>query len=145
MKRLLLMALLFSFFSTNCMAKEYLVSKNINMSVTKAMNHLESILKKKNFSIFKRINHKENAHKKGLSMKANEVIIFGNPIVGTKLMIENPMMGLALPLKISISEVTDNTSVLVYVNPQFYLSSFGIKNIKLVGKISKALNAITTF
>ncbi len=54
------------------------------------------------------VNHSKAATNAGLSLRASELVIFGNPKVGTLLMQNNPTAGLDLPLKILIWE--DGTS-----------------------------------
>ncbi|AXB80391.1 DUF302 domain-containing protein (plasmid) [Novosphingobium sp. P6W] len=52
--------------------------------------------------VFASIDHAENARGIGQQLRATTVITFGNPKVGTKLMLENQAIGLELPLKMLV-------------------------------------------
>ncbi|MCK5396390.1 MAG: DUF302 domain-containing protein, partial [Gammaproteobacteria bacterium] len=56
-------------------------------SVTETINKLEAILNKKGMTIFKRVDHTAGAEKAGLQLRPTELLIFGNPKVGTPLML----------------------------------------------------------
>jgi len=80
--------------------KSVLTTYSTDLSVNEVMNRLEKILQEKNISIFARISHSDAAHKLGLTMQNEELLIFGNPKAGTPLMLESPAIGIELPLKI---------------------------------------------
>jgi len=49
--------------------------------------------------VFCRINFSADAARAGLSMRPEQLLIFGNPKAGTPLMVASPSVGLDLPLK----------------------------------------------
>ncbi len=56
------------------------------LSVRETADRLESIVASHGFTVFARIDHAANAIKIGMELRPTELIIFGNPKVGTLLM-----------------------------------------------------------
>jgi uncharacterized protein (DUF302 family) len=72
-------------------------------------DRLAEFLKAKGVEVVARIDHAAAARKKGLDLRPTEVLIFGNPAVGTHLMQSRPSVALDLPLRVSVWEETDGT------------------------------------
>jgi hypothetical protein len=75
-----------------------LIDVKSSYAVKKTADRLETALKEKGMTIFARINHSEGAKKVGIDLPATELIIFGNPKVGSPLMNCNRTVGIDLPL-----------------------------------------------
>lgn len=73
-------------------------------SVPETMARLEQNIKEMNIPIFAKFDHGKNAEEVDLELRPNQVIVFGSPKVGTKLMQDNPSISIELPLKISVWE-----------------------------------------
>lgn len=73
-------------------------------SVAETMARIEQTLKTMGIPVFAKFDHGKNAEEAGLELRPNQVIVFGSPKVGTKLMQENPSISIELPLKISVWE-----------------------------------------
>lgn len=56
--------------------------------------------------VFATIDQQREAAAAGLTMPPATLILFGNPLAGTKLMLEQPACGIDLPLKIFVTETT---------------------------------------
>ena len=65
---------------------------------------IQKTLNSKGITIFATIDHQAAAKAVGETMPPATVLIVGNPKVGTALMQENPLLAIALPLKILIYE-----------------------------------------
>lgn len=76
-----------------------LITIESDYSVKETIDRLVSIAASKGLTIFSRIDHADNAIKNGLELRPTELVIFGNPKVGTALMQDNQMTGMDLPLK----------------------------------------------
>ena len=72
---------------------------------------LTDTITQKGMTIFAVIDHQAAAQKAGLTMQPAKVIIFGNPKVGTPLMVKDPSFALKLPLKVLVTEVAGQTQV----------------------------------
>jgi len=76
-------------------------------SVSDTIDRLEATLKEKGMGVFGRVDHAANAKKVDLDMPETQVLIFGNPKLGTKLMLSAPSIALDLPLKMLASKDAD--------------------------------------
>ena len=73
-------------------------------SVPETMTRIEQTLHTMGVPVFAKFDHGKNAEEVGLQLLPNQVIVFGSPKVGTKLMQDNPSISIELPLKISVWE-----------------------------------------
>ncbi len=126
-------------------ASEMLTTKESPYSVSKTIDRLEAILKKKGITIFARVDHKAGAVKAGINMKADaQLLIFGNPNFGTPLMNENILIGLDLPMKVLSWKDEKGKVWLAYVNPSELKRRHNMtKNEIFFNKMKKALNGVT--
>lgn len=100
-----------------------LYSIHCNLPVNKVVNKLESILKNNDMTIFNRIDHAAGAKKVGIIMKPTELLIFGNPNVGSLLMEDNPTIAIDLPQKIMVTQNKDNKKEsIIYFNDPVYIA-----------------------
>jgi uncharacterized protein (DUF302 family) len=68
-------------------------------SVGETLDRLEAVLRAKGITIFARIDHAAAALDAGLSMRPTQLLIFGNPNVGTPVMKAAPTIAIDLPFK----------------------------------------------
>ena len=68
------------------LADNGLVNVKSNHDVATTADNLESALNAKGMTVFARINHAQGASGVDMELRPTEVIIFGNPKVGTPLM-----------------------------------------------------------
>ncbi len=109
-------------------------------SVEKTINRLETALLGKGMTIFKRINHAAGAEKAGLQLRPTELLIFGNPKVGTPLMLCSQTAALDLPQKALAYEDENGQVWLVYNDPAYMAKRHNIQDCeKPVQKVSNAL------
>lgn len=83
---------------------KHLKSLSTNHTFKETIHKIISLIKEKEFTIFTRIDHAKAAEEQGLSLRPTELIIFGNPKVGTLLMQDKQSCGIDLPVKILIWE-----------------------------------------
>lgn len=67
--------------------------------VTETLDRLEAVLRDKGVTVFARIDHAAAAEGAGLSMRPTQVLIFGNPRIGTPVMQAAPTIAIDLPFK----------------------------------------------
>ena len=77
-------------------------------------------------TVMARIDHAAAAAKVGLEMRPTEVLIFGNPNVGTHLMLDTQVMGLELPSKVLVWQDPDGRTCLSYEDMEWLARRFGI-------------------
>jgi len=133
---------LFTFTAVANAAEKFIVKKS-SYSVTETLDRLEAVIKKKGITVFTRVDHAKGAGKAGLNMRDTQLLIFGNPKMGTPLMNENILMGLDLPMK-ALAYKDDKGQVwLAYLNPAELQRRHDIKNQKIINKMTNALNGLT--
>lgn len=126
-------------------AGQGLIVKKSAFGATKTLDRLGLALKRAGLTIFARIKHQEGAKKVGLPLRPTEVLIFGNPKMGTRLMQSNPAIGLDLPLKAVAWEDKAGVAHLAYTDPAVLKARYGITDRDAVfATMTKALNKFTT-
>ncbi|CAA6812965.1 MAG: Unknown protein [uncultured Sulfurovum sp.] len=123
-----------------------LIIKTAELSVDDTIKKIEKIVESKakaGLGIFTVIDHKKGADKVKMELSETKVIVFGNPNLGTKLMQKDPLVALELPMKVLV--YTDgNETKIVYRDPQSWRESFDLKDCKVIDKMTKAMDGITT-
>jgi CubicO group peptidase (beta-lactamase class C family)/uncharacterized protein (DUF302 family) len=72
-------------------------------------DRLAAFLRAKGIEVVARIDHAAAARKKGPTLRPTEVLVFGNPAVGTHLMLSRPSVALELPLRVVVWQEADGT------------------------------------
>lgn len=114
-----------------------------NNSGTATIDKLETILKDKGMTIFKRINHTAGAKKAGFQLRPTELLIFGNPKVGTPLMLCSQTAALDLPQKALAYEDTNGQVWLAYNDPGYMAKRHNTKDCDAA--VQKVTNALAKF
>ncbi len=111
-----------------------------NNSVTATIDKFETVLKNKDMTIFKRVDHTAGAEKAGLKLRPTELLIFGNPKVGTPLMLCSQTAALDLPQKALAYEDENGQTWLAYNDPAYMANRHNIQGCKqALKKVTKAL------
>lgn len=112
-------------------------------SVDAIMDKLEAALTAKGIGIVARVDHAANAGKVDLDLPATQVLIFGNPKLGTPLIQAAPSMALDLPMKMMASGNASGATVLSWIDPAHLKSFHNVEGCdEIVSKMSNALKAI---
>ena len=88
-----------------------------NHDVVTTTDRLEAIIKGKGFNLAARVDHAGAAAKVGLELRPSQLLIFGNPKVGTLLMQAEQSVGLDLPLKFLVWQDEIGTTQISYDEP----------------------------
>ena len=116
---------------------------NINLSVTDAAEHLKKSIQEKGFTLFCDIDHQANANTVGLDMPASRVLIFGNPVAGTKLMQKDISMSLDLPLRLAIVDM-DGKTCFIHQTSEDYLKNYQVEDHPVLKKIESLLEVLAS-
>jgi uncharacterized protein (DUF302 family) len=130
-------------FSYSTRADDGIVRIKSAHSVTATIDKLEMALNNKGMTIFKRISHTDGAAGVGLELRPTQLLIFGNPKVGTPLMQCEQSTALDLPQKALAYEDAKGQVWLLYNDPQYIADRHGAKNCEQV--INKISNALANF
>lgn len=96
-------------------------------SVAVTLDRLESLLKEHAIKVFARIDFSGDAGRAGLSMRPEQLLIFGNPKAGTPLMRAAATVGLDLPLKALVWEDPDGARWIAYNEPRYITARHGLE------------------
>ena len=90
-----------------------------NYDVATTVNRLEAVLRQNGFTIIARVNHAAGAQSVGMELPPTELLIFGNPNVGTQLMKCQRTVGIDLPQKALVYENNAGHVLLAYNDPKY--------------------------
>lgn len=127
----------------NPTTKNGLVNVRSNHSVSATADKLQTILKTKGMNVFTRIDHAAGAKKADLELRPTELIVFGNPKVGTPLMQCAPSVAIDLPQKMLIWQDNAGVTWLTYNDPMYLMKRHKIKGCDTV--LNKVSNALKNF
>ena len=126
-------------------AESTMVTKKSSHSVKVTLDRLEAALKEKGIAVAVRWDHAGAAKGVGMPLKPMEVLIFGNPKLGTPLMQSNPKSGLDLPLKVLAWEDAAGEVWVGYTAPADLVTRYQIGDrADVVQKMTGVLDALTT-
>ena len=122
-----------------------MVVKKSTHSVAATLNKLEGIVKSKGFTVFARIDHAAGASKVGQELRPTQVLLFGNPKIGTALMLSDQAAGLDLPIRVAAWQDENGQVWIAYNAPQWLASRHGIENrAEVIKKMTGALDKLTS-
>lgn len=124
-------------------AESDLVRKRSPHNVQETIDRLETAVTAKGLSVLARINHRANAESVGKKMPDSQVLIFGNPAAGTRVMMHDMAAGLDLPMRVLAYSDFDGNTWVVYHNPQGLKTLFAVEECKVLDKLEAGLNAMT--
>lgn len=143
MKKALYAAVSMLFTAIPAAAADGVVSVPSAYNVVETGDRLESVLGEKGMTIFKRIRHSEGAGKVGIDIRETELIIFGNPKVGSLLMKCQQSVAIDLPQKALVWEDDEAQVWLSYNDPRYLEKRHDMSGCEeIISKIEKALAGI---
>ncbi len=98
-KSLILSVLLASAFAAPLHAAEGMTVVPSSHSVQDTLDKLATVLESKGMTIMARVDHAANAAKAEMELRPTQLMIFGNPKVGTPLMLCSQSIAIDLPQK----------------------------------------------
>ncbi|MFK2875830.1 DUF302 domain-containing protein [Rhodanobacter hydrolyticus] len=96
--------------------------------VPTTLRRLEDIFKAHGLTVFARIDFSGDATRAGLSMRQEEMLIFGNPKAGTPLLQASPSVGLDLPLKALVWQDEQDAVWIAYNDAAYVLQRHGLSS-----------------
>ena len=143
MRKFLLLAVVAFLWSPMTHADDMIIKKS-NHSVKVTLDRLEAALKEKGIQVAARWDHAGSAKKVDMALKPMEVLIFGNPKLGTPLMQSNPRAGVDLPLKVLAWEDEKGQVWVGYTKPDALAARYAIRDrAEVLQKIGGALDGLT--
>jgi uncharacterized protein (DUF302 family) len=114
-------------------------------SVKETIDKLLALIKLNGATLYARIDQQAELKNAGLNIPPLEFILFCKPVAGGKLIVENPVVALDLPLKIiAWEDAQQNVWVAyndaAYIQQRFELTPEGNSPLVLDNMVTKALN-----
>jgi uncharacterized protein (DUF302 family) len=95
-------------------------------------------------TVFARIDHGAGAERVGTPTGASQLVIFGNPALGTPAILDDPLAGLFLPLKALVFEDAEGKVWLTYQPPAETFAGTAVPpDAAYLGKMTGALEKFT--
>lgn len=117
-------------------------------SVSETLDKLDANLQAKGMNIFVRVDHSAGAKKVGKDLADTQLLIFGNPKIGTPLMQCQRSVAIDLPQKMLAWQDDDGKVWLSYNDPLYLAERHGVNMdnpcYPILERVSKALNNFAT-
>ncbi|MFQ5994658.1 MAG: DUF302 domain-containing protein [Acidiferrobacterales bacterium] len=97
-------------------------------SVAQTLDRLEASLRAKGMKVFARIDHSAGAKSVGTALRPTQLLIFGNPKIGSQLMTSQQSVAIDLPMKALAWEDVDGKVWLAYNDPGYLSARHRIKD-----------------
>lgn len=137
-------ALLFLPLSFSAFAADGVINVKSKHSVAATADKLEKVLLSKGMKVFTRVPHSEGAKGVGIDLRPTELIIFGNPKVGSPLMKCAQTVALDLPQKALIWQDADGAVWISYNDPAYLKQRHNIQGCDpVLKKVTGALGKLT--
>lgn len=141
MRRLIILSVLLLLVTTPLLAGQGIVSVKSMHNVQETADRLESVLQSKGMTVIARINHSAAAQNAGMTLRPTELLIFGNPKVGTPLMQCQQSVALDLPQKALIWEDESGTVWISYNDPEYLADRHDLEGCdEVIAKVKSALS-----
>lgn len=124
----ILLAVIAAVLLVSPVSAEALKVRETTLSVKDSTDRLVAAIEAKGLKVAARIDHAAGAKAAGMEMPPTEVVIFGNPKLGTALMLANPQIAVDLPLKIVIWQAAPGKTAIGYTVPDALKARFDIKD-----------------
>jgi uncharacterized protein (DUF302 family) len=124
---------------------EGIISRASNHSVPETLDRVEGLLRAKGIKIFARVDHGGEAAAVGLNMPPTQLLIFGNPEVGTPVMLAAPSAAIDLPLKALAWQDAEGKVWLSYNDPEYIARRYGLtsEQVKALAPLGVLLETAT--
>ena len=112
-------------------------------SVSEVVDRLEAAVEEAGATVVARVDHSGAAEGAGLEMTDAELLIFGNPKLGTPAMQLDPVAGLYLPVRVLAYADADGTTILTFEDAATMLEGTDISpDDPALAPIDDAVNAL---
>lgn len=121
----------------------HLLHKRSPHDVNTTIDQLDHAVRAVGATVFARIDHGKGAREAELELRPTQLLIFGNPKLGTPLMQHNQAIGVALPLRVVAYEDAKGQVRIAYPDIAGLAADFGISDDDAVARVANALEHLT--
>ena len=113
-------------------------------SVEATVDRLVAAIEGTGATVIARVNHSAAAHAAEMDLRPTQVLIFGNPELGTPAMQDSQTAGLDLPLRVLAYEDADGRVHVAYHRPAELAATHGLpEDAEYIVKMTSALEKLT--
>jgi uncharacterized protein (DUF302 family) len=120
-----------------------IIIKESSCSVDTTVQKIKGILAVRNLNLFSVTNHQKNAASTGVEMNESQLVVFGNPKLGTSIMNKDMTVGLDLPMKVLVYKDKDNKVKMAFRDGTWLAKEHSLTIPKRMVKMNKVMNMIT--
>lgn len=121
-----------------------LIKSESRFGVQETIDRLATSLEKKGIKVAARIDHAAAAKAAGMDLPPTQVLLFGNPKLGTPLMQSNAEIGIDLPMRVLAWQDKEGKVWLGYTAPETIKGHYGITgHDEIFAKMRAALDGLT--
>ncbi len=125
-------------------AQADMISKESPHSVAQTVDRLAAAVEGAGAKVFARIDHAAGASSIGADLRPTQMLMFGNPKLGTPVMAMNQAAGIDLPLRVVVYEDASGKVMLSYHAPDALAGYDGIApDAEILAKMTGALGKLT--
>lgn len=144
MRRFLLALSILGSSALSALAGGHLVTVEAAGSVAEAADRLEAAVTGAGATVFARVNHGAGAAAVDMELADAELLVFGNPMLGTPVLQADLRTGLVLPLRVLVHDEGGQT-VFTYEDPAAMLSGYDVPgDLEAIGRMTGALGNLTS-
>jgi uncharacterized protein (DUF302 family) len=121
-----------------------LISKQSPYTVQITVDRLAAAVERAGATVFARIDHAAGAQAVDMELRPTQLLIFGNPNLGTPALQESQTAGLDLPLRVVVYEDEEGIVFVAYHDPAELAEDHGIPvDAEVLKKMIGALDKLT--
>ena len=128
--------------TTNTAFMEGIKTLKSKLSVKETVKNIIQKIEAEGWHVFAHIDHASEAKKKGLELRPTEVILFGNPKIGTLLMQTKQSVAIDLPMKAMVWEDEDGTVKIGYNTTEWLRNRHHLLDDSTIQKISEVVERV---
>lgn len=114
-------------------------------SVATTIDRLEAAVEGVGATVFARVDHAAGAAKVDMDLRPTELLIFGNPKLGTPAMLDGQTAGLDLPLRVLAYADGEGVVHVTYHDPASLAATHGLPaDAKYIAMMTGALDKLTS-
>ncbi len=122
-----------------------MIKKTSPHSVSETIDRLQAAVEGAGATVFARIDHAAGAANVEMELRPTQMLMFGNPKLGTPAMLDGQTAGLDLPLRVLAYEDDAGTVHIAYHNPASLAANHGLPgDAKYIQMMTGALDKLTS-
>ncbi len=125
-------------------AAQEMITKPSPHSVAETTDRLQAAVEGAGATVFARVDHAAGAASIDMELRPTQLLIFGNPKMGTPVMQAGQTAGLDLPLRVLVHEAADGTVQITYHDPARLVADHGVpSDAPVLSAMTGALGKLT--